>query len=216
MERIRSRIVTGLAALALAGGALAAAGPAASAATPACGASCVTLLSQAFGTSNVMAVYSPRFAMPGKGQSVVLSAAGNFSSEDWHAVLIGQVSDLYALGIVAATVDHAWPSNEVFEFQYTPSGKYSSSCLGASATAANGTAVILQPCGINALTLWIPLTSDESGNFFPMVNGSDTAVRAPYVLTTGPVGTSLVTAALSTATGSVNPAQMWQSIFGPL
>jgi hypothetical protein len=46
--------------------------------------------------------------------------------------------------------------------------------------------------------------------------GSDTAVRTPYVLTTGPVGTSLVTAELSTATGSVNPAQMWQSILGPL
>jgi hypothetical protein len=209
MKRIRSRIITGLAALA-------AAGPAASAATPACGASCVTLLSQAFGTSNVMAVYSPRFAMPGKGQSVVLSAAGNFSSEDWHFVLVGKVSDFYALGIVAATLDHAWPSNDVFEFQYTPSGKYSSSCLGASATAANGTAVILQPCGTNALTLWIPLASDSSGSFVSLINGSDTAVSAPYVLTTGPVGTSLVTAALSTATGSVNPAQMWQSIFGPL
>jgi hypothetical protein len=76
--------------------------------------------------------------------------------------------------------------------------------------------VILQSCGINSLTLWIPLTSYDSGGFFPMVNGSDTAVRTPYVLTTGPVGTSLVTAELSTATGSVNPAQMWQSILGVL
>jgi hypothetical protein len=209
-------VIAGLAALALAGGALAAAGPAASAATPACGASCLALASQAFGTSNVSAVFYPRFALPGKGQSVILSSAGNFSSEDWRLTLDGTVAQFYAAGIVGAAVGRTWPSYDAYEFQYTPNGNFTGMCLGASATAANGTAVILQTCGINSQTLWIPLTSDTSGRFLPLINGSDTVVNTPYVLTAGPVGTSLTTSELNTVGGSINATQMWESIFGVL
>ena len=42
------------------------------------------------------------------------------------------------------------------------------------------------------------------------------AVNMPYVLTAGPVGTSLTTSELNTVDGASNPAQMWQSIFGVL
>jgi hypothetical protein len=216
MERIKSRIFGGLAALALAGGALAAAGPEASAASTACGATCVTLASQAAGLGNVMAVYSPRFARPGQPQSVVLSAAGNVDSEDWHLVDVGTVAQLYAAGIVGAALGQTWPSNEAYEFEYLPGGKYSELCLGTSVTAANGTAVVLQPCGINSQTLWIPLESDSTGSFLPLINGSDTVVNTPYVLTAGPVGASLTTAELSTVGGAISPTQMWRAQFGPL
>jgi hypothetical protein len=216
MERIKSRIFGGLAALALAGGALAAAGPGASAATTACGATCVTLASQAAGLGDVMAVLIPRFAIPGKPQSVVLSAAGNVSSEDWRLVDEGTVAPFYAQGIVGAAVGQTWPSNEVYEFEYTPGGKYTGLCLGTSVTAANGTPVVLQTCGINSQTLWIPLESDSTGSFLPLVNGSDTVVNTPYVLTAGPVGASLTTAELSTVGGAISPTQMWRAQLGPL
>jgi hypothetical protein len=163
-----------------------------------------------------MAVLTPRFAIPGKPQSVVLSAAGNVSSEDWHRVDEGTVAQFYAQGIVGAAVGQTWPSNEVYEFEYMPGGKYSELCLGTSVTAANGTPVVLQPCGINSKTLWIPLTSDASGRFVPAINGSDTLVNTPYVLTAGPVGASLTTAELSTVAGAFNPAQMWTGQLGPL
>jgi hypothetical protein len=216
MQRIRKVVTAGLAALALAGGLLAAAGPAASAATPACGASCFALASQAFGTSNVSAVFYPRFAIPGKGQSVVLSSAGNLSSEDWRLTVEGTVAQFYAAGIVGAAVGQTWPSYEAFEFQYRPNGNFTGMCMGTSATAANGTAVILQTCGINSQTLWIPLTSDSNGALVPLINGSDTVVNTPYVLTAGPVGTSLATSELNMVGGAINPTQMWQSIFGVL
>jgi hypothetical protein len=216
MERIRSRIITGLAALALAGGALAAAGPAAGAATPACGARCFNLFSQAAGTGDVMAVYFPRFGIPGKGQSVILSAAGNLSSEDWSVTDEGSVAQFYAQGIVGAAVGQTWPSYDLYEFRYTPNGKDSGTCLGARATAANGTAVILPPCGISSLTLWLSLNSDSSSGFVPVVNGSDTLVSTPYVLTAGPVGAGLTTSELGMAGGAFNPAQMWHGVFGPL
>jgi hypothetical protein len=124
MERIRNMAIAGLAALVLAAGALAAAGPAASAATPACGQSCLALASQAFGTSDVSAVFYPRFAMPGKGQSVILSSAGNLSSEDWRVTIEVTVAQVYAAGIVGAAVGRTWPSDEAFEFQYAPNGNF--------------------------------------------------------------------------------------------
>src|ERR1700685_751698 len=100
MKRIRNIAIAGLAGLARAGGAMAAAGPAASAATPACGASCFAFASQAFGTSDVSAVFYSRFAIPGKGQSVILSSAGNLSSEDWRMTVEGTVAQFYSAGIV--------------------------------------------------------------------------------------------------------------------
>jgi hypothetical protein len=162
-----------------------------------------------------MAVLTPRFAIPGKPQSVVLSAAGNVSSEDWHRVDEGTVAQFYAQGIVGAAVGQTWPSNEVYEFEYMPGGKYSELCLGTSVTAANGTPVVLQPCGINSKTLWIPLTSDASGRFVPAINGSDTLVNTPYVLTAGPVGASLTTAELSTVAGAFNPPRCGQANSAP-
>jgi hypothetical protein len=216
MGRVGSRVTAGLAALALAGGALAAAGPAASAATTACGAGCLALASQAFGPSDVSAVYYPRFARPGEGQSVVLSSVGDLSTEDWRLTAEGTVAQFYALGIVGAAVGQTWPSYETYEYRYTPNGKDSNTCLGARATAANGTAVILQPCGINSQTLWIPLASDVSSGFEPLINGSDTVVNTPYVLTAGPVGTSLTTSELSTVAGAFNRTQMWENILGVL
>jgi hypothetical protein len=49
--------------------------------------------------------------------------------------------------------------------------------LAAGALAAAG------PSASAATTLWIPLTADASGGFEPLINGSDTVVNTPYVLT---------------------------------
>jgi hypothetical protein len=216
MERVRGTVIAGLAALALAGGALAAAGPAASAATTACGTNCVALASQALGTGDVSAVYYPRFGRPGTGQNVILSGAGAFSTEDWQLTAEGTVAQFYALGIVGPAVGQTWPSYEAYEYRYMPNGINSNTCLGTSTTAGNGTDIVLQTCGINAQTLWIPLTPDLSGGFEPFVNGTDTVVNTPYVLTAGPVGTSLTTSELGTVAGSFNRSQMWENVFGVL
>jgi hypothetical protein len=89
-------------------------------------------------------------------------------------------------------------------------------CLGARTTAGNGTAVILQPCGLNSLTLWIDMVSERSGGYDPMINGSDTLVSSPYVLTAGPVGAGLTTSELGTAAGTASPGQEWHIVSGVL
>jgi len=188
MKRVSSRIFAGLAALALAGGGITAAATAGNAATSDC-ASCINLASQQF--PGDVAEVSGGTAQA--GQKVILSAAGPFAAEDFTQLLQGSVQDFFNAGIIGPAVGQTWPNNPVYEFQYTPAGTESGLCLGTPATAANGVAVDLQPCGVNAQTTWIPLAIDDIGGFEPLINGTDTEVNTPFVLSAGSSAASKLT-----------------------
>ena len=206
MKRVSSRIFAGLAALALAGGGITAAATAGNAATSDC-ASCINLASQQF--PGDVAEVSGGTAQA--GQKVILSAAGPFSAEDFTQLFQGTVQDFFNAGIFGPAVGQTWPNNPVYEFQYTPAGTESGLCLGTPATAANGVAVDLQPCGVNAQTTWIPLAIDDIGGFEPLINGTDTEVNTPFVLTAGSSAASkLTTHKLDLIAGTFNPAEMWR------
>jgi hypothetical protein len=206
---MRSRIVTGIAALLLAGGAGALA-PAADAATLACGSGCMALAAQSWGLNYVTS--DPGSATA--GQDIILARAAEFSAEDFMLLDQGTVASFYADGILGPAVGQTWPSDEVYEYQYAPDGVLTTLCLGLAVTAANGTAVSLQPCGTSARTLWIALAADRIGSYQPLVSGSDTVTGTPYVLTAGQVGGILTTTEMYLAAGSVAPSQMWDNRFG--
>jgi hypothetical protein len=55
------------------------------------------------------------------------------------------------------------------------------------------------------------LTIDQIGGFEPMINGTDTNVNTPFVLSAGSsAGDKLTTHKLDLIVGTFNPAEMWQ------
>jgi hypothetical protein len=210
MERVRRRIFCGLAACALAGGAMTAAAPAASGASTACGSACFTFWAEEYGTTYVMAVPAADYE---QGSVVTLGAEGNHSSEDFQSEYAGTTTQFYQDGIIGPTLAETWPGAAMYEYQFTPGGKQSSLCVGTATAAADGTGLILQPCGVNDLTLWMPLTSQESDGYEPLVAGSDNRATSPYVMTTsrfeGQLGTYELASPPTTGT-------MWAKISGVL
>ena len=148
------------------------------------------------------------------GQGIVLARAAEFSSEDFQVKYEGSVASLYSEGILGAAIGQTWPTDGVFKFTYTPGGVASPLCLGVATTAGQGTPVSLQPCGFSARVLWIDLAADASGNYQPLINGSDTVTSAPYVLTAGQENSALTTAAMYLQGGTVATAQIWASRYG--
>ena len=210
------KAVAGLAGLVLAGGACLsgiAAAPVAGAASVACR-SCSSLYNQKFGTADVSAV-SGGTAAP--GQAVILAAAAPSTTEDWTVGFDGTVNDFFNAGLINATLDAQYGSDETFEFQYQPGGISSGQCLGIASGPAQGTKITLQPCGVTVNTLWILDAADGSGGYAPYVSGSDTQYPAPFVLTASKVGGHFTTRALKTnEKGVIAKAQMWQVISGVL
>jgi hypothetical protein len=110
-----------------------------------------------------------------------------------------------------------------FEIQYTPFGAPTGQCIGIASTAAQGTAVSLQPCGVNNHTLWIAsLSWLQTLSPAPLIAASDTDFTAPSVLTDdGPVNGlpfehRLETANLVTnAAGQVSGSQLWARSLAP-
>jgi hypothetical protein len=211
------KAVAGLAGLVLAGGACLgaiAAAPVAGAASAACGHLCSSLYNQKFGTADVSAV-SGGTAAP--NQAVVLAAAAPSTTEDWKVAFQGTVDEFFNAGLINATLDAHYGTDEAFEFQYTPGGISSGLCLGIASGPVQGTKVTLQPCGVTVNTLWILDAADGSGGYTPYVSGSDTQYPAPFVLTASKVGGHFTTQALKTnKKGVIAKAQMWQVISGVL
>lgn len=203
MERIRSKIFAGLAVLSLAGTGITVAATTGNASASDC-ASCITLGSQAF--SGDVAVVSGGAAQA--GQKVILSTG--LSSADFILLNEGTVQDFYNAGIIGRAVGLTWPKNTVYEFEYSPAGVQSGLCLGTPKTAADGVAADLENCGVNAQTTWIPLAIDDIRGFEPVINGTDTNVNTPFVLTAGSAGAKLTTHKLDLVAGTFDPAEMWQ------
>ena len=102
------------------------------------------------------------------GQPIILFRAANFDpAEDFVVSYQGLVSDFFASGLVSAAVELHYgggstlpdgtktADDPAFEIEYAPYGVQSGLCAGVGSTAAQGTKVALEPCGVSSKTVWI-------------------------------------------------------------
>ena len=93
------------------------------------------------------------------------------------------MADFFAAGLVSSALNLHYSHNWAFEFEYTPNGVGTNLCIGTASTAANGTPVVLVPCGASAKSVWVVDSQDSIGRgYVPLINGSDTNFSHPYVL----------------------------------
>jgi hypothetical protein len=224
---IKSKIFAAAATLTLVGGIGAAGTLTANAATPPCGHSCIDIFSRLFGThahpTFVLDVYKQTAKA---GQPIILWAASNGDAgEDFTVSAQGTVDDFYKAGLVTAALNLHYSKFEAYEIQYTPYGAQSGYCMGVGSTAATGTPVALEPCGVSSKTLWVVDSYDTIKGFYvPLINGSDTNFSHPYVLNypgsaypTDSPRPQLTTSTLSKySNGTVFDNQMWSADFGVL
>lgn len=214
----RNWIRTGVATVVLAGSAGAAVEtmPAATAATPECGSTCTALSDQAAGRGYVTSVAVSGRDRRGQVTTIVLAGAGPHTSEDFHRLYEGTVADFYAHGLVSAAMDQTWPNDSVYEYEYAPGGRDSERCIAVPSTAAAGTVLTLGTCGSTAAVVWVALSADDIGGHEPLINGTDSVVNTPYVMTAHGVNGALTTEQLSLVGGALNPQQMWADENGVL
>ena len=192
---IKSKVLAGAAALALAGAGAASFGMAgaANAVTPSAGPNAIDIFSKSFGT-----FAHPNFVLDtykqgqNVGQPIILFRVSNVDpAEDFTIADQGSVNDFFKAGLVSSAVNlhygggaAGFPNDEAFEFEYAPYGAATGLCVGVGSTAVAGTKVSLQDCGVSAKTVWIvdtldsPFTTDV-----PLINGSDSNFSHPFVLT---------------------------------
>ena len=224
---IKSKIFAATATLTLAGGIGAAGTLAANAATPPCGHTCIDIFSREFGTHKHPAFVLDVYRQTARaGQQIILWAASNHDpGEDFTVSAQGTVSDFFKAGLVSAALNLHYSKFEAYEIQYTPSGVQSGFCMGVGSTAAVGTPVALEPCGVSSKTIWVVDSFDTIKGFYvPLINGSDTNFSHPYVLNypgnafpTDSPRPQLTTWTLSKySNGTVFDNQMWSADFGVL
>jgi hypothetical protein len=216
MTRARKLFTAGVVAVA-AGLAVATAAPAAVAATPSCGSTCAALYNLLYGNADVIAVAGASGTNANVGQPVaLLAASGTNQGEDWYFEPEGTVSDFHAAGIVSSGLNLHYGNDEVYEYDYAPYGVDSGLCLGVAGIAGNGAPVSLQPCGVNASTLWVGDTADQYRRQIPLINGSDTNFAYPYVLTADTAGITMHTSMLTGGVGVIDQGQYWATQYGVL
>jgi hypothetical protein len=207
---LKNRMMVGVAALALAGGTTMAAMPAANAATMRCGPGCVTLASQKFGATDVVAV--------GPGATGELAAFWYTTSEDFYGQPEGIVHDLYKAGVINQSLNNTYSTDEVYQYEYSPAGIASDKCLAAT---PGSTAVTLEPCGANASTLWVGLSGLQRGNYMPLMSAA-LSVKSAMLLTAASVGGALSVTQMNLSTTESDgvttltdsPYQMWETVEG--
>ncbi len=229
---IKSRVFAAAATLMLAGAALTGGALAANAETQSCGASCVEL----FSSSNPQLILDDQVLGQASGTPLTTSAISNSNqgedfivssdatvAQDWQA---GLVTDAVALhygceaGIDSATCTAGETNDVAFEFEYAPNGAATGECAGIAGTAAAGTAITLQPCGVGPGTLWIVDSSQAITNsYVPLISATDTNFSTPYVLTSTSTsaGQPLETETLQeNSAGTVAGDQLWSLLAGSL
>jgi hypothetical protein len=182
---IKSKILAGAGALALAGGLATVGAMSASAATPPCGHRCIDIFSREFGTHS-----HPNFVLDvwrqtaRAGTPIILYRTSNTDkAQDFTISNQGTVADFYAAGLVSASLNLHYSADQAYEFEYSPNGVNSGLCVGTASTAANQTPVVLVPCGASAKSVWVVDSQDAIGRgYVPLINGSDTNFSHPYVL----------------------------------
>jgi hypothetical protein len=225
---IKSKIFAAAATLTMVGGLGAAGTLTANAATPSCGHNCIDIFSREFGTHKHPTFVLDVFQQKARaGQPIILWATSNFDAgEDFTISNQGTVADFFAAGLVSSALNLHYSKLHAFEFQYTPDGAGTNLCIGVGTTAATGTPVALEPCGVSAKTIWVVDSFDTiKGHFVPLINGSDTNFSHPYVLNypgNGAFPTDNPRPQLTTWTlskfsnGTVFDNQMWSANFGIL
>jgi hypothetical protein len=179
--------------------------PASVAIAPQCGPTCVTLYSPSY--AEVLSVVNDDQNI---GQPVSLEPASATNGyQDWLVASQGTVRSFYSAGLVSATIDQNYGSDEAYEYEYTPWGVYSGLCLGVSGTAQNGTAVTLQPCGVSGKTVWVSDPAAQYGLQAPLINANGTDITDPFVLTANGAGTDPTTSNLAETSGSIRDGQFW-------
>jgi hypothetical protein len=229
------------------------------AATPSCGGGCVDIFSRVFGTHR-----SPNFVMDVWRQGakvnqpiILFRASYTDPAEDINPSFQGSTDDFFAAGLVSAAVELHYGgtrpvtigsvqitapghggvgffNDPAFELEYTPFGVGTGLCVGVATTAAAGTKVSLQPCGVSGKTVWIVDAGDSATvthGYVPLVNGSDTNFSHPFVLTYPMNGyptdiprPQMTTQNLTGFTqgfsvpilGTINDNQLWGADFGVL
>src|SRR5262249_41290696 len=154
---IKSKIFAAAATLTMAGGIGATGTLAANAATPPCGHTCIDIFSREFGTHKHPAFVLDVFQQKARaGQPIILWATSNHDpGEHFPVSAQGPVVDFFKAALVSAALTLHYSKFEAFESQYPPSGVQSGFCVGVGSTAAVGTPVALEPCGVSAKTIWV-------------------------------------------------------------
>ena len=183
----------------------------ANAATPSCGASCISIYPKEYAATTLGG--APQFVTDVLRQSIkvgqpIIQFRGSNSdpAEDFTYANQGLVSDFYAAGLVSSAValhygclgtvpvagadipcSPAAVDDTAYELEYAPYGVDSGLCVGVPVTAAAGTKVALEPCGVSSKTVWIQDTNpgdfSPASGFYAAINGSDTNFSQPFVLT---------------------------------
>jgi len=177
---IKKKVFAVAATMTMVGGVSAVGLMSASAATPSCGTTCVTGYGEEYNTSFVLDVLRQGEKV---GQPIILFRASNSDpAEDFTYSDEGTVGDFYTAGLVSEALSFQYSGDEAYELEYAPYGVDSGLCTGVGSTAANGTPVVLEPCGSSSKTVWVVDSADASNGYYPVINGSDTNFSHPFVL----------------------------------
>jgi hypothetical protein len=118
-----------------------------------------------------------------------------------------------------------YPNDWAYQIEYAPDGVPSGMCVGVEHPAGDGTNVVLERCGSGGRTTWVVDANATLGNSnVPLINGSDTSVKDPYVLNFpgSAAPANMPTPQLTTwklqryANGGVFNNQQWSADFGAL
>ena len=242
---IRGKVMAAAAVMTLVGGVSAVGTLAAQAATPSCYQNCIDLFSQKFGTHGTPSFVLNVLGKRGRaGQPLTLSpASNNNAGEDFIIFQHARVSGFASLGLVSATVAQHYggtcaqvnstthrcvrhyPNDMAYEIEYAPDGVPSGLCVGVARPAGNGTKVVLERCSSGGRTTWVVDANASLGNpYVPLINGSDTNVKDPYVLNFPGSATPTQTPAPQLTTwklqlypnGHAFNNQVWSANFGPI
>jgi hypothetical protein len=226
---VKSTVAAAGATLAVVCGAAMAATPPANAATPRCGQSCVELYGGIPATRNQPSFVIDAFDQgESAGTPVILSGVSSTDpGEDFTIALQATVNEFFQADLVSALLNQNYGGDTAFELQYTPGGSLTGQCVGVAAPATTGEKVSLQPCGSSGQTVWIVDSSASiTGSFVPLINGSDTNLSEPFVLTypsgsspsspTGQPAPQLEVANLQENSGRVPDNQLWRALGGML
>jgi hypothetical protein len=206
---IKTKLVTAATALTVMAGVGTTATLTANAATPKCGALCSDFYSATTGTGWVLDAPTQ---VGQAGQPLTLARASRASkSEDFVVQALGTVSDFHEAGLVSRGLNALYGGLSVYEIEYAPGASNSFLCLGTAGTPGAGTPVTLEPCGVQAKTLWIFTQQKTSTGTYNVLISAATSrnFQDPDVLTTLAPGTPLVTAQLVAGTSSAFAHQLW-------
>ena len=169
------------------------------AATPACSFRCFNLFSLVLGRHTIQNAYVPGDTGTGgkPGIEVNLNHASNtHPNEDFTGAQVGTLGDfcpnlggagLSATSYVCLNYPAGFP---VFEANWSPFGNESGLCTGSKLPLHSGRETTLQPCGVNATTIWVGDLANRvirGGRIYvPWVNGASTTFSHALVLTVDP------------------------------